>query len=44
MRLTPEALFLPVQHRIDGAWIEIVALGEISCRQSLLIQPLSGKL
>lgn len=44
MRFTPEALFLTVQNRIDGAGVEVVPFGEISSRQSLLNQPLSGKL
>lgn len=44
MRITPEALFLPIQNRIHSAWIEVVPLGEISGRESLFNQPLSGKL
>lgn len=44
MSITPEALFLPIQNRIHGAWVEVVPPGEISGRQSLFNQPFSGKL
>jgi hypothetical protein len=43
MRFAPEALFLPIQNRVYGAWAEVVSFGEISRGQSLLNQPLSGK-
>lgn len=43
MRFASEALFLPIQNRIHGAWVEVVSLGEIGRGQSLLNQPLSGK-